>query len=170
MGKKADALRAANARLTLDLEGCHATIAMLQKDMPVGEYVCRVALNSLWELLGAKDQTDAVTKLKWLLAGRDILNEIGEAVETRGFAHMTNGRDIGKLLDQLDCTERALKLAVAMLAPHEPGHSCAVSSEFVALAAVSTGDTSAQVMEIIDAPRDPASFNAVPVNLEVTVS
>lgn len=170
MGKKADALRVEIERLQHRLDGASATIAMLQKDMPVGEYVCRVALNSLWDLLVAKDQTDAVTKLKWLLAGRDILNEIGEAVETRGFAHMTNGRDIGKLLDQLDCTERALKLAVAMLAPHEPGHSCAVSCEFVALAAVSTGDTSPEVMAVIDAPRDPASFNAVPVNLEVVVS
>ncbi|WP_461319385.1 hypothetical protein [Bradyrhizobium barranii] len=100
----------------------------------------------------------------------EVLDEIGEALESRGFVHMTNGRDIGMLLDQLDCTKRALDLAVAMLAPHEPGHSCAVSDEFVALAAVSTGDTSAQVMEIIDRPRDPASFNAVPVNLEVVVS
>ncbi len=72
--------------------------------------------------------------------------------------------------DVLDRTRRALALAVDILSAHEPGHCCAVSSEFVALAAVLTGDTSPEVMAIIDAPRDPASFNAVPTSLEVIVS
>lgn len=31
-----------------------------------------------------------------------ILNEIREALECRGYVHMTNGRDIGRLLDELD--------------------------------------------------------------------
>ena len=98
---------------------------------------------------------------------RRVADILAERAETRERERMAEAPEV---LDQLDCTKRALDLAVAMLAPHEPGHSCAVSDEFVALAAVSTGDTSAQVMEIIDRPRDPASFNAVPINLEVVVS
>jgi hypothetical protein len=35
-------------------------------------------------------------------ADSPILNEIGEAMESRGYAHMTNGRDIGLLLDELE--------------------------------------------------------------------
>lgn len=31
-----------------------------------------------------------------------VLDAIGEALESRGYAHMTNGRDIGRLLDELD--------------------------------------------------------------------
>ena len=46
--------------------------------------------------------------------------------------------------------ERALALAVSMLAPHEPGDSRAVSDEFVAIASVACGDTSPRVMEVID--------------------
>ena len=139
MGKKADALRGQMARLMLDLEGGRATISMLQKDMPVGEHLMRVALDHFWNALGAEHQTEACGKLRDLIAERDAL-------------------------------KRALDLAVAMLAPHEPGHSCAVSDEFVALAAASAGDTSAPVMEVIDRPRDPTFFNAVPINLEVVVS
>ncbi len=45
----------------------------------------------------------------------------------------------------------ALKLAVAMLAPLEPGDSRAVSDEFVALAAVSVGEDDDAVMEVIEA-------------------
>lgn len=47
------------------------------------------------------------------------------------------------------CVSDALKLAVNMLAPYEPGDSRAVSDEFVALAAVSVGDTSPEVMAVI---------------------
>ncbi|MCK1273824.1 hypothetical protein IVB46_01015 [Bradyrhizobium sp. 61] len=88
-----------------------------------------------------------------------------------GAEHQTGASQaLRDLIAERDALKRAVDLAVAMLAPHEPGHSCAVSDEFVALAAVSTGDTSPQVMEVIDRPRDPASFNAVPINLEVVVS
>lgn len=31
-----------------------------------------------------------------------VLDSIGEALESRGYVHMTNGRDIGRLLDELD--------------------------------------------------------------------
>lgn len=99
-----------------------------------------------------------------------LLNDIGAALEQRGYVHMTNGQGIASLLDQLDATKRALALAVDMLAPHEPGDSRAVSAYFVALAAVSVGDTSPEVMQIIDLPRSAASFNATPFNLEITVS
>lgn len=50
---------------------------------------------------------------------------------------------------------RALSLAVNLLAPLEPGDSRAVSNEFVALASVSTGDASPEVMAVIDAALTP---------------
>lgn len=46
---------------------------------------------------------------------------------------------------------RGLSLALRMLEPHEPPHSCAVSDEFVALAALECGDASEAVMAVIDA-------------------
>lgn len=48
-----------------------------------------------------------------------------------------------------DDLKAALHLAVNMLSAHEPPDSRAVSNEFVALAAVSTGDASGEVMSII---------------------
>jgi hypothetical protein len=45
--------------------------------------------------------------------------------------------------------QEALDLAVNIIMANEPGHSCAVSNEAVALAAVSVGDTSAAVMKVI---------------------
>jgi hypothetical protein len=50
---------------------------------------------------------------------------------------------------QAECVSDALKLAVNLLAPYEPGDSRAVSDEFVALAAVSVGDMSPEVMAVI---------------------
>ena len=32
----------------------------------------------------------------------EVLDEIGHALERRGYAHMTNGADIGLLIDQLE--------------------------------------------------------------------
>lgn len=53
--------------------------------------------------------------------------------------------------------EAGLRLAVRLLTPHEPSDSRAVSNEFVALAALSSGDTSDDVMTVIEA----ANANAV---------
>ena len=61
---------------------------------------------------------------------------------------MTSRRNENEMLRQ------ALKLAVDMLAPYEPGDSRAVSNEFVALAALLTGlnpDEERAVMDVIDA-------------------
>jgi hypothetical protein len=41
---------------------------------------------------------------------KTILDGIAEALETRGYAHMTNGRDIGRLLDEKETLEAALRL------------------------------------------------------------
>lgn len=49
-----------------------------------------------------------------------------------------------------DNLKLGLDLAIAMLAPHEPPDSRAVSDEFVALAALSTGDDCIAVMQIIN--------------------
>lgn len=38
-----------------------------------------------------------------------ILDEIGFALESRGYAHMTNGKDIGALLDRLEKAEAGLE-------------------------------------------------------------
>lgn len=38
---------------------------------------------------------------------KQILDEIGLALESRGYAHMTNGRDIGILLDELEQSRSA---------------------------------------------------------------
>jgi hypothetical protein len=99
------------------------------------------------------------------------LNVFAEVLRSRGRGNSLH--DIGRaadLIDQLDASRRALALAVDMLAVNEPGDSRAVSAYFVALAAVSVGDTSPEVMQIIDLPRSAASFNATPFNLEITVS
>jgi hypothetical protein len=48
-------------------------------------------------------------------------------------------------------TQRALNLALCYLGKLEPGDSRAVSDEFVAMFAVSTGDTSPEVLAVIDA-------------------
>lgn len=45
--------------------------------------------------------------------------------------------------------EQALKLAVNMLSPYEAPDSRAVSNQFVALASVSCGDASPEVMRVI---------------------
>ena len=81
----------------------------------------------------------------------EILRQIGQALEAHGYVHMTNGRDIGTLLDTLEHTQEALRLAVDMLAPLEPPDSRAVSDEFVALASVVTGDDTCEVMGVIRA-------------------
>ncbi|MDB5594167.1 MAG: hypothetical protein JWM36_1128 [Hyphomicrobiales bacterium] len=47
------------------------------------------------------------------------------------------------------CLREALDLALSRLGPLEPGHSCAVSDEFVAMYAVSCGDHSDRVMDVI---------------------
>lgn len=47
--------------------------------------------------------------------------------------------------------EQALKLALAWLAPHEPGDSRAVSDEFVAMASISCGLTNQECRDIIAA-------------------
>jgi hypothetical protein len=100
------------------------------------------------------------------------LNIFAEVLRSRGRSNSLH--DVNRaadLIDQLDATKRALALAVDMLAPHEPGDSRAVSAYFVALAAVSVGDTSPEVMQIIDLPRS-ADFwpTPVPVEIEITVS
>lgn len=46
--------------------------------------------------------------------------------------------------------KKALTLALAMLQPHEPPDSRMVSNEFVALAAMATGQCNDTVMAIID--------------------
>jgi len=48
------------------------------------------------------------------------------------------------------CLRKALSVALDMLIQHEPPDSRAVSDEFVAMAAVQTGDTSLRVMTVID--------------------
>lgn len=55
---------------------------------------CRAAY-----IAGAIDYSAAPQEVR---ADSAILNEIGEALECRGYAHMTNGRDIGRLLDELE--------------------------------------------------------------------
>lgn len=45
---------------------------------------------------------------------------------------------------------KALNLALLYLARLEPGDSRAVSDEFVAMAAVASGDTAPEVMRVID--------------------
>jgi hypothetical protein len=45
--------------------------------------------------------------------------------------------------------KEALDLALGYLIKLEPGHSCAVSDEFVAMAAVAGGDYSQPVMDVI---------------------
>lgn len=59
-----------------------------------------------------------------------------------------------------DQLERALTLAVNMLAPHEPPDSRAVSNEFVAVASVSAGDASGDVMKVIDNALGPKFIQA----------
>lgn len=49
-----------------------------------------------------------------------------------------------------DQMQKALTLALAMLQPHEPPDSRAVSNEFVALAAIQTGHCNDRVMEVIN--------------------
>jgi hypothetical protein len=57
--------------------------------------------------------------------------------------------------------EEALKLAVGLLAPLEPGDSRAVSNEFVALAAVQCGMATDDVMQVIrDGIRKLEEYNA----------
>lgn len=46
--------------------------------------------------------------------------------------------------------QTALRLAVQLLEPYEPGDSRAVSDEFVALAALVSGDDCIAVMQIIN--------------------
>ena len=54
-------------------------------------------------------------------------------------------------LDQENtCLRKALSVALDMLIPHEPPHSCGVSDEFVAMASVQSGDMSPHVMAVID--------------------
>jgi len=55
---------------------------------------CRAAY-----IAGATDYSAAPQEVR---ADSAILNEIGEALECRGYVHMTNGRDIGRLLDELE--------------------------------------------------------------------
>lgn len=81
MGKKADALRIEIEQLKRDLESKDQTIIMLQKDMPVGEYLMRIALNQFWGALGAEHQTDACQKLRGLVAERD--QSVAAVVELR---------------------------------------------------------------------------------------
>jgi hypothetical protein len=129
-----------------------------------------VELDHLKRLVSARrEERAAERELEEQADAKGTLDGIGEALESRGYAHMTNGQGVGDLLDQLDATKRALALAVDMLGIYEPGHSCAVSPEFVALAAVSTGDTSPEVMAIIDMPRPPRA-PVPPLEVEITVS
>ena len=44
----------------------------------------------------------AADELERLDASEQVLNGIGEAMESHGYVHMTNGRDIGLLLDKLE--------------------------------------------------------------------
>ncbi|WP_316169434.1 hypothetical protein [Bradyrhizobium sp. SZCCHNRI1058] len=102
--------------------------------------------------------------------GKHALLKLSRFVREHGFDIEGAPAVAEKKVGQQVAMKRALALAVEMLAVYEPGDSRAVSTEFVALAAVLTGDISPEVMAIIDAPRDPASFNAVLTSLEVIVS
>ena len=55
----------------------------------------------------------------------------------------------GEAADRIEALEAALDLAVNIIMVNEPGDSRAVSDEAVALAAVSCGDTSPEVMAVI---------------------
>lgn len=69
-------------------------------------------------------------------------------------AFRLGGKEIDRLhyasgVAQPSPVQEALELAVNIIMANEPGHSCAVSNEAVALAAVSVGDTSDEVMKVI---------------------
>jgi hypothetical protein len=67
--------------------------------------------------------------------------------------------------------EKALMCAVNMLSVYEPPDSRAVSDEFVALAAVASGDTSERVMTVIEgALARQAECGAVVDDLPVTLT
>lgn len=51
---------------------------------------------------GSKEAAIKSWNTRGLMPHSTTLNEIGEALESRGYAHMTNGRDIGLLLDELE--------------------------------------------------------------------
>lgn len=55
-----------------------------------------------------------------------------------------------QLEQENDCLRKALSVATAMLIVHEPPDSRAVSDEFVAIAAVQSGDMTPPVMAVID--------------------
>ena len=63
---------------------------------------------------------------------------------------MTDADKAELMYHRAERLRRGLLLALEMLLPHEPPDSCAVSDEFVALAALSTGDENTPVMTIID--------------------
>jgi len=55
-----------------------------------------------------------------------------------------------QLEQENSCLRKALSVATSMLIHHEPPDSRAVSDEFVAIAAVQSGDMSMPVMTVID--------------------
>lgn len=61
-------------------------------------------IGSLADALSAKDREIAV------------LNEIGEALESRGYVHMTNGKSVGQIIDRLESAERELSQLKQQLA------------------------------------------------------
>jgi hypothetical protein len=64
-----------------------------------------------------REAADEITRLRAdngrLRESETILREIGEAMETHGYANMTNGRDIGSLLSEITRLRAALKNIIA---------------------------------------------------------
>lgn len=82
---------------------------------------------------------------------RAAWKQLHRAVAEAGDVAVLNAAELYAVKQERDQLREALTLAVNLLAVNEPGDSRAVSDEFVALAAVSTGDASREVMAIIRA-------------------
>lgn len=72
--------------------------------MSDGDWRIEVSCRDLAELLRDYDRLDGMARAAHNAkpSDRTVLDGIAEAMETRGYAHMTNGRDIGALLDRLE--------------------------------------------------------------------
>lgn len=77
---------------------------------------------------------------------KDLLNRL-KALGLSGYGNSQVSYEAAR---QIEKFQKALRLAVNLLSIHEPPDSRAVSDDFVALAAVDTGDISDEVMAVID--------------------
>lgn len=73
MGKKYDALLVEHVKLQERFKVIDEVNSILQANMTPGEYLAKIALAHLWELLGAEHQTGASQAPRDLIAERDAL-------------------------------------------------------------------------------------------------